>query len=935
MRLSTRKLLIPLFLVFSLPLQAQTDPWADVIARVSDSVVSLQVSQLRDFDHAEQGVGGATGFIVDAENGIILTNRHVIGAGPVRATATFQNQERLDLVPLYRDPVHDFGFFRYNPGQLKYLQPKALILRPDKIRTGMNIRVIGSDGGEQLSILAGTIARIDRKAPNYGRYEYNDFNTFYFQAASSTSGGSSGSPVLDADGDVVALNAAANSRTASSFFLPLDPVKRALELLQNKQSIPRGTLQTLFDHRSFRELRTLGLDDQTESKVRQSAKANTGMLFVTQVLPGGVAAGTLREGDILVSVNGRVTPNFVTLENTLDALVDKNASLEILRQGKPETLELHVADLHAQIPGRLLEMGDAALQDMSLQHVRGMNLPRRGVVLIKQGYMFQGAGIGENALITHINNRRINTLDDVLALLQDRTSSDSWLVRYIMQGREAFSELARVELDHDWFRYRTCDRRDDTRFWTCNNLQIADALPEDTDDIAPVLPTFNHPLMQKIAPAMVRVDFNIPYIVDNVFSRHFSGTGLVVDAEAGLISIDRNTVPISMGEATVTFFGAYKIPADVVFLHPSNNLALLKYDPQKLRGAAIPALQFADDSDPMPAALFRLAFRQDGTYQINGLDNLNRVTVSMDAPRLPRFQQQALDVYTAANMPPSLGGPVLDADGVIHAIWMSFAYEDGKEVKEAEWALPARVLTETIRSYRQNQAFYAVDVMLEYKSLASAIELGLDNDWLKRFGALDASQRRVLSVEQTMPGTEAATLLSPGDVLLSINGELVTDLLDAEVLSQKPVLELDVLKDGSVQKVILNTSKLSGKGTDRIVSWAGALFQEPHREIALYEGLSVPGVYVADTEPGSPALWDKLYRNRIVTEVNGEAVGNLDDFLARVKEIKADEFTRLTTVSMSGQRDIISVSPEYFFWPTFEIKRADGRWRRSDFAQFD
>ncbi len=927
---SVARTLVFLSLLMSPLAIADTDTtqWSRTLENVSSGVVSIRVDVTRAFDTDWSQSTQATGFVVDAKRGLILTNRHVVTASPVVAQAVFLNHEEVELFPVYRDPVHDFGIYRYDPKRLRYIEPFEFKLRKENARIGREIRVVGNDAGEQLSILAGTIAKLDREAPDYGAGKYNDFNTFYFQAASGTSGGSSGSPVIDINGDVIALNAGANSAAASSFFLPLDRIERALSLLQNDQPITRGTLQTVFVHKPFDELKRLGLTDDRERLARQLDNNYNGMLVVDQVVPGAPAAEVLQSGDILVELNGQPLASFIPLETVLDSEVGNEVTLTMERGGKELTHTIRVQDLHAISPSQFIQVGDAILHRLSYQQARHFNMPPTGIYVADPGYIFSTAAIPRAAVITELNGEPtpdLESLDHALAQLAD---GDRAQVRYYTYADTANSVVGVVRMDRKWFPAAKCERNDELGYWPCDALDPGPKERKPPSAASATFPQSDDARAERLAPSLVRVNFDMPYTASGVGDLHYHGTGVIVDTERGLVVVDRNTVPVALGDVKITVAGSIEIPARVRYIHPLHNLSVISYDPALLGDTPVRAAVFDTRQVKPGDKLWVVGLKIDDSVRSVATEVASIDPVSFPLSRTFRFRDTNLETVSVVNAANNFDGVLADKRGRVVSLWSSFAFQGGQSINQTNMGVPAEVVVDLVNHVVTGDPIYSLEVEFVKIPLSAARRLDLPDDWVSKLEAHNPQKRQVLKVQRTVAASNAAELFRPGDLMLAVNGKIMNRFREIEQATQRPEVNVTIWRGKEVMNFDVKTSTPDTIGIQRALLWAGALLQEPHRALAAQRGIKPEGVYVAYFSYGSPSTRYGLWGGRRITAVDGKHIENLDSFIQAIENKQDRDSVRLKTVTWNNLVEVITLQLDHKYWPTYEVLFDGETWIR-------
>ncbi|KAI9008742.1 trypsin-like cysteine/serine peptidase domain-containing protein [Phycomyces nitens] len=900
--------------------------WQNTINKLVKAIVSIRFSQVAAFDTEGPETSEASGFIVDAKNGIILTNRHVACAGPFVGEAVCHDHEEVDVYPIYRDPVHDFGFLKFDPSKIKYMPVTQVELRPELAKVGLDIRVVGNDAGEKLSILAGSISRLDRNTPDYGDLTYNDFNTFYLQAASSTSGGSSGSPVIDIEGNAVALQAGGHTKAATDFFLPLDRIKRALHYIRRGEPVPRGDIQVQFTYRPFDEARRLGLRPETEEKLRGIFKDEIGMLVVETVLPEGPAYKKMEEGDILLTINDEYITKFVPFEEMMDSNVGKTIRIGIERGGEPMELEICVGNLHAITPDRYVEIGGSKLNEVSYQLARAYCVPCRGVYVAEPSGMFRLDGPDNGWIIKSVDDKPTPNLDAFIEVMKTLPDRERVPVVYYSIADAHTILVAVVQVERHWSSFRLAVRNDQTGLWDFTDM--GDPIPPRA--IKPSTKRFIE-LDDSLGPAkdlircLVKVNFYMPCRLDGFPRSRKQGAGIIVDKDRGFVIVSRSIVPFSMGDLTLTVADSIVIPAKVIYLHPTHNFTVVQYDPKLIGETDVMSAPFSTETllQGHKVTLVAHNHNQRPVCLTTVVTDVTCVTIPHNGT--PRFRSINLDAITL-DTPLAVqcsSGLLADANGLVQGLWMSFLGERNVNGHDNEYHLGIHISTiKPVLDRLQKGVpvnLRSINAELMTVQMAQAGAMGLSNEWVRKIEEANPAKHQLFMIRRTEAGSESAQVLKELDLILAVNGKVVTRMYEMDVQYEAEELSLTILRQKKEITVKVKTDVMSGDGTSRVVYWAGAALHEPHKAV-LQQSKTLPSrIYISARSKGSPSYMYGLVPTMWITHINSKQVETLDDFISAVKDIADNTYVRVRCVSFDNVPIMLSVKMVNHYFPLVDM----------------
>jgi serine protease Do/serine protease DegQ len=393
------------------PLRDGLPTLAPILEKVTPAVVNIAVVQrspeeqnplmrdpfFRRFfggpGQAEPQIAAGSGVIVDAKNGYVMTNAHVVKDAR-EVLVTLKDNRRLPAKLVGADPGTDIAVVRVDPQNLVDVK----FGDSDALQVGDFLIAIGNPFGLGQTATSGIVSALGRSGLSMEGYEH------FIQTDASINPGNSGGALVNLRGELIGINTAiigpSGGNVGIGFAVPGVIARAVMEQLIKYGEVKRGRLGVSMSD-------VVGGEGAALADVQANSPASQ--------------AG-LQKGDVVVALNGRPVRGAAELRARLSIVpVGDTVDLQVQRGDEKRTLKAQIGAIESRASGgeAVQELAGAVFQEVSKSGLPGRD---RAVLVtaVKPESPAYRHGLRAGDLIVGVNARRVSSVKELAAALKIR-----------------------------------------------------------------------------------------------------------------------------------------------------------------------------------------------------------------------------------------------------------------------------------------------------------------------------------------------------------------------------------------------------------------------------------------------------------------------------------------------------------------------------------
>jgi Do/DeqQ family serine protease len=354
--------------------------------------------------------GEGSGVIVDARQGYLLTNHHVIDNAD-EITVTLSDNRTFQATVVGSDADSDLAVLQIDADGLSDIPFGSV----DDLRVGDYVVAIGNPLGFENTVTSGIVSGLGRSgiSPDPNDTSYQDF----IQTDASINVGNSGGALVNLRGELIGINSAIISQTGGNIGIGLSiPADMAIAVMQ--QLIEFGAVRRGFLGVTMRTV--------TQAVAEDMSLTVTSGAMVTEVLENSAAeTAGIRTGDVLVGVNGNPIANSNELRNRIGLMLPGDeVDIDLVRDGSrmTQTTILGLRPPPVELVSATDVEDDSLFDGVVLIETQFGGLAGLVVASIEPDSLAASQGLTEGDLITGINRRRVRTIAEARAIVDESSS---------------------------------------------------------------------------------------------------------------------------------------------------------------------------------------------------------------------------------------------------------------------------------------------------------------------------------------------------------------------------------------------------------------------------------------------------------------------------------------------------------------------------------